>query len=328
MKIVITGAAGFLGRHLAERLLRRGESVTGFDLIRPEPEIRGLEIVTGSVEDPEALSKAMRGAEAVIHAAAITGLWARDPRRFHQVNAEGTRTVLDAAAAAGVTRVVHVSSFVTLIAASPGLGRGDVETVSERLELPVEAMLGPYPASKRAAELICRAHPLDPVIVQPSAPIGPGDHGPTPPGRLLRDLAVGKLPALIDCTWNFVHIHALADGIIAALEDGVPGRRYLMAGETLDTAEFAKLCDDLGLQPPRARVPYGLALASGLVEEALGRVFGRPPAGPLTGVRLAGPRRSFDSSRARRELGFRPPETSQALRDTMLWLRAQGLLGR
>ncbi|MEM0923496.1 MAG: NAD-dependent epimerase/dehydratase family protein [Pseudomonadota bacterium] len=323
MTVLVTGAAGFLGRHLTERLVQRGERVIGFDLggARP-PQPPGVLPMQGSVEDRAALDRAMDGVDEVIHAAAVTGLWARDRDSFRKVNVEGTRNVLEAAHAAGVKRMVHVSSYVTLITGR----RAAPVRVDERLELPVGAMLGPYPASKRAAELICRAHPLDPMIVMPSAPIGPGDHGPTPPGRLIRDLATGNLPALIDCSWNFVHIDALADGVLAALEDGVPGRRYLLAGENLQTEGLAALCTRFGLVAPRARVPHGLALASGHVEEALSRLIGSTPIGPLTGIRLAGPRREFDNSRARRELGFRPPSTADALRDALSWLREAGEL--
>ena len=321
MRILVTGAAGFLGRHLCQRLMQWGEEVVGLDLAH-DPPVPGIEARIGSITDEDTVRAAAEGCEALIHTAAITGLWSHDPRAFERVNAAGTRAVLDACLDAGVHRAVHVSSFVTLITGR----RGEVETVDERLELPVEQMLGPYPRSKRRAELICRAHPLDPVIVMPSAPIGPGDYGPTPPGRMLRDLAQGRLPALIDCTWNFVHIDALADGVIAALEEGIPGRRYLLAGENLETSDLARLASDLGLKPPAARVPYGIALAAGHVEGWISALTGKPPKVPLTGIRLAGPRREFDTTRAQRELGFEPTTTRTAFADALTWLGREDIL--
>ncbi|MEM0943565.1 MAG: NAD-dependent epimerase/dehydratase family protein [Pseudomonadota bacterium] len=318
MKVLITGAGGFLGRHLSEKLMAAGHGVVGLDLRLEPPLAPGCEPVLGSVTEPETVARAIKGCDAVIHAAAVTGLWAQRRTIFHEVNVEGTRIVLDAAEAEGISAMVQVSSFVTLIAG----GRGPVETVDERLELPVEAMLGAYPRSKREAELICRAHAVDPVIVLPSAPIGPGDYGPTPPGRLLEDLANRKLPALLDCTWNFIGIEALAEGVIAALMRGVPGRRYLLSGENLTTAEMVKLFEVASSVPvTRWRVPHGVALASAHLEERLAAITGLSPKGPLTGVRPAGPRRRFDNARARAELDFDPPPVIDAFRAAIEWMR-------
>lgn len=322
----MTGAAGFLGRHLAARLLARGDAVVGVDLGFARPLPAGAEAVAASVTDGAAMRRAAAGCDAVIHAAAVTGLWARDPAVFDRVNRGGTETVLAAAAAAGAARAVYISSFTTLIAGH----RGDPpRRVDETLELPPEAMLGPYPRSKRLAEIAAAAAPLAAAIVLPSAPVGPGDHAPTPPGGLLRDLANGRLPAMIDCGWNLVDVRALAEGTLAALDRGVPGRRYLLAGEDMDTdgllACFARVA---GVPGPRARVPYPVALAAARVEAALARLTGRAPRAPVTGLRLAGPRRRFDSARARAELGWNPPPAEVAIRDALRWLRAEGLLAR
>jgi dihydroflavonol-4-reductase len=326
MRVLVTGAAGFLGRHLVARLLARGDAVVGLDLGLDPPLPGGAEAVAGSVTDAQAVRRAAEGCEAVIHTAAITGLWARDPSDFERVNLGGTRTVLAAAAQAGARRAVHVSSYTTLIAGR----RGDpARVLDEREELPPEAMLGPYPRAKRLAELAAAEAPFPAAIVLPSAPVGPGDHRPTPPGALLRDLANARLPAMIDCSWNLVDVRALADGVLAALERGAPGRRYLLAGEDMDTdglvARFERVS---GARGPRARAPYGVALAAAHVEERLARLTARPPRAPVTGVRIAGPRLGFDISRARAELGFDPPPAEAAIRDALLWMRERGWIER
>lgn len=322
----MTGAAGFLGRHLVERLAARGDRVVAVDLAADPPVAGAAETHRASVADRAAMARAADGAEAVIHAAAVTGLWARDPSLFEAVNVGGTRTVLEAAAAAGAGRAVHVSSYVTVISGR----RSDPErTVDETEAPPEEAMLGPYPRSKWRAERVAAQGPLPAAIVLPSAPIGPGDRAPTPPGRMLRDMAGGRLPALIDCLWALVDIRALAAGVIAALDRGRPGRRYLMTGETLTTDELVAVFERVGgVRGPRARVPYAVALAAAHVEAQISRLTGRPPAAPLTGVRLAGPRLRFDCRRAREELGFDPPPIEGAMRDALLWLRAEGGLAR
>ena len=325
MRVLVTGAGGFLGGHLAAALIARGDTVTGLDLAFPAP-APGMARVTGSVRDPEVLTRAMAGAEAVIHAAAITGLWARDVREFDRVNRGGTEAVLAAAARAGARRVVHVSSYVTLISGQ----RGDQpRRVDETCELPPEVMLGPYPRSKRLSEMAALSADPPAVVVMPSAPVGPGDRAPTPPGAMLRDMANGRLPAMIACRWNLVDVRALADGVIAALAHGRPGRRYLLAGEDMDTDALVTLFERVsGVAGPHARVPYPVALAAARVSEGWARLTGRPPGAPLTGVRLAGPAIDFDTSRARAELGFAPGPPGPGLRDALVWMRAAGWIGR
>jgi len=326
MKVVVTGAGGFLGRHLVAGLLARGDRVVAVDLCIGRALPEGAETVTADVTDRAAMETACEGADAVIHGAAVTGLWARDASRFERINTGGTETVLAAAAASGVARAVHVSSFVTLISGGRAAPR---RLVDETLELAPDAMLGPYPRSKRLAELAALAAPLPTVIVQPPAPIGPGDWRPTPPMGMLTDLANGAIPAMIDCDWALVDIPALAAGVLAALDRGRPGQRYLMVGEQTDTAglleRFARVA---GVPGPRARVPYGVALAAARAETALSGLTGKPPKAPLTGVRLAGPRITFDGSRAATELGFAPPPLEEALRRALLWLRENGRLTR
>ena len=319
MRVLVTGAGGFLGGHVAALLLARGDTVRGLDLAFPEP-AAGMEAVRGSVLDARALSGAMAGVGAVIHCAAITGLWARDPRDFERVNLGGTRAVLAAARAAGVARVVHVSSYVTLISG----GRGDPpRRVDETLELPPEAMLGPYPRSKRRAEIAALSADPPGVVVMPPAPIGPGDHAPTPPGAMLRDMAAGRLPAMIDCGWNLVDVRALAGGVIAALDRGAPGTRYLLSGTDMDTDALVALFERVsGRRGPRARVPYGVALAAARVSERIARITGRPPGAPLTGLRLAGPRIGFDNAMARAALGYAPGPVEAAMRDALAWFAA------
>lgn len=324
MKVAVTGAAGFLGRHLVRLLVARGDTPVAIDLAFVPPLGPGIPCHRASVTDRAAMERALAGADAVIHAAAITGLWARDAGLFERVNAGGTATVLEAAEATGLSRAVYVSSFVTLIA---GPRSRVIQEVDETLELPPEAMLGPYPRSKRLGELISKNAGLPTVIVQPTAPIGPGDHAPTPPMKLLTDLANGKLPAMIDCTWNLIDIRALAEGVLAALDRGRPGRRYLLSGENLTTDRFlSRFAEVSGISGPKARVPYGVAYTAAWIEERIAGLTGRPPNAPLTGLRLAGPARRFSNARAAEELGFAPPPIDAALGDGLLWLREQGRL--
>ncbi|GMG81272.1 NAD-dependent epimerase/dehydratase family protein [Paralimibaculum aggregatum] len=326
MKVLVTGAGGFVGRHLVGQLVARGDEVVGVDRDLGADWPAALRGVTASVTDAAAMRAAAEGCDAVVHAAAVTGLWAPDPRIFERVNLGGTETVLAAAATAGATRAVLVSSYTTLIAGA----RSDPETeVDETLELAPEALLGAYPASKRRAELAAAGGPLPAAIVLPSAPVGPGDRTPTPPGALLRDLANGAIPAMISCGWNLIDVRALASGVLAALDRGIAGRRYLLVGEDMDTGAFLAAFERVsGVPGPRARVPYRVALTAARVEAGMAGLTGRPPRAPLTGVRLAGPWRRFSGARAAEELDFRAPPVEDALRAALLWMRERGMLTR
>jgi len=327
---LVTGAGGFLGGHVVAALAARGEAVRALDIAFPAALPAGVERIDGSILDAAALEGAMAGAGAVIHCAAIADLWAPNRWAHGRVNMRGTCEVLIAARRAGA-RVVHVSSYVTLIGGpDPGFTGGEV-TLDETLELTPSDLLGPYPRSKREAELAALAAARmgqDAVIVLPSAPVGPGDHRLTPPSRMIRDLAAGKTPAVLDCLLNLVDVRALAIGVIAARDNGCSGERYLLTGEDLPMTDLAARVAALaGVAAPRFRAPHWLALAAARAGAAVSTLTGRPPAAPLTGVRLAGRRVRFDNAKARDELGFAPPPIDEALADAVTWVRAAGLLG-
>ncbi len=322
---LVTGAGGFLGGHIVGALAARGEAVRAFDLAFPAPLPEGVARIEGSILDADALARAADGAAAIIHCAAITDLWQRRPILYDRVNTRGTCEVLVAARRAGA-RMVQVSSYLTLVARDEPGGR----TLDERVEVPPTRLLGPYPRTKREAELFClaaAAQGLDVVIVLPSAPVGPGDWRLTPPSRMIRDLAAQRLPALIDCLMNLVDVRALAAGVIAARDHGRAGRRYLLSGADLPIGEVAaKVAAAAGVAPPRRRVPWALAVAAARAEAGLARLTGRAPRTPLTGVALAGKHVRFSNARAREELGFAPPAVDAALAEAVAWMRAQGLL--
>ncbi|MEO0821034.1 MAG: NAD-dependent epimerase/dehydratase family protein [Pseudomonadota bacterium] len=325
-RVLLTGADGFVGRHVAARLMAGGAAVRAVDLAFAADADARLEQVVASVTDRAAMREAVEGVEGVIHAAAIAELWAPTEGAHDAVNVGGTESVLAAAEAAELPFVL-VSSYTTLVARDTWPGA----LLDERAEHDPGALLGPYPAAKRMAELAVEAaaaRGLRALSVLPSAPVGPGDRNLTPPGRMLRDLAVGRVPTLINTTLDLVDVRALADGIVAALERGAAGQRYLLAGEgmTLD-ALAERVAAETGVAPPRARVPIGIALAAARVEALIGRLTGRAPTAPLTGVRIAARRVRLDATRARNALDFRPPPADAALTEALAWFRREGLLG-
>ena len=325
--VLVTGAAGFVGRHLVAALLRRGEKVRALDLSF-EPELPGAECIVGSVTDPDGVAEALAGIEFVFHCAANPQLWSSDPQAFTRVNVEGTRIVLETARRLGVKRAVHVSSFVTLMAK-----RLAGQTVDEQVKLQPADMLGPYPLSKYLSERLAldlAGDGFQVVAALPSAPIGPLDYKMTPPTKLIRDLVRGRVPATLKCRMNVIDVRMLADGLIAARDRGRSGERYLLTGEDLSMAAFLEtLASVSGVRMPKRTVPGYVALTAALIDEKLvARVTGKRPAAPLSGVQLAATNIRFDNSRARSELGLNTGSTREALQDALTWMQAEGLLRR
>ena len=206
MTVLVTGSAGFLGGHIAQALGAAGQSVRGLDLAHPRAV--PFETIDGSVLDPDVLHTAMDGVTAVIHAAAIAQLWSPGRFDYDRVNVVGTCRVLAEARRRDLPLVL-ISSYTTMIGVETKPGT----LVDETVEIVPTALCGRYPRSKRQAELVAvsaAAAGQHVTILCPTAPLGPGDHNLTPPTAMLRDLALGRLPALLDCTLNLVDVEAVA----------------------------------------------------------------------------------------------------------------------
>jgi dihydroflavonol-4-reductase len=323
---LVTGGAGFIGRHLVRHLLERDERVRVLDLACDPPLPPEAEMVIGSVADPAAVRKAMAGAGRVYHLAANPNLWACDKDEFDRTNRRGTEVVLEAARREGVERVVHCSTESIL-------KDGGGAPIDERAAPRLDDMPGPYCRSKYLAEraaLAAAADGLPVVVVNPTLPVGPGDHLLTPPTRMLLLFLNGRSLFYLDCAFNMVDVRDVALGHILAAERGQSGERYILGGTNLRAAELLRQLEELtGLAMPRRVIPYPLALAVGAISETLAdHVTGRPPVAPLAGVRLAANPMTFDNSKAVRELGFSCRPLAESLADEVTWLAGRGLLAR
>ena len=322
---IVTGGAGFIGSHLVDLLVGRGHRVRVVE--RPGADVghlpAGVEVVFADIRDRPAVARAMAGGRRVYHLAANPNLWVRDRREFDAVNHRGTVHVLDAALDAGADRVLHCSTESILTrarAAGP---------IAEDVEVTERDAVGPYCLSKLRAEreAMDRARSGAPVVVaNPTMPVGPGDRGPSPPTRLLRDFCNGRLPAAMDCTLNLIDVRHVAEGLRRALEVGRPGRRYLLGGENLSLLLLLGMMGEIcGVRPPRLRVPYPVALASAYASEFLAdRIGGGPPQATVTGVRLARRSMHFDASMSLAELGLSPRPIRSSLAEAARWLSSRG----
>ncbi len=325
MTDLVTGGAGFIGRHLVEQLANKGRTVRVLDLDTSGQWPAGVEKVRGSITDRAAVALAMEDIEHVYHLAAIPQLWHSDPKAFLEVNAEGAKIVGGIAAQMKVKRFIHCSSEVVFI--DPRGPRVPLKTIDESVRPPLSAMAGPYCRSKWWAEHlleILRKQRLPLIIVNPSAPLGPGDRSITPPTQLLSDLIYGRLPAYLETHLNFVDVRDAAAGHILAAEKGRLGERYLLNGHGIWlSALIAKISGMTGVQGPKRRVPYWLAETVARVEEGfVSRLTGKPPTALLTGVRLARRALMLSSDKAKEELGWAPRDFDETLRDTVAALTA------
>jgi dihydroflavonol-4-reductase len=324
---LVTGATGFVGSAVARALLARGRRVRV--LARPNSDRRNLgglavEIAEGAMEDPRSLARAVAGCRYVYHVAADYRIWVPDPAPMFRANVDGTRDLLTAALEAGAERVVYTSSVATL-GLVPG-GSATEETPSS-----VDDMIGPYKRSKFAAEQVARGlareRGLPVVIVNPSTPVGPGDIKPTPTGRLIVEAARGQMPAFVDTGLNIVHVDDVAEGHLAAAENGRIGERYILGGENMALAEIlAEVAQAVGRRPPWLRVPHSVLFPVAIGAELAARATGRDPFVTLDGVRMSRKKMYFSSEKASRELGYRSRPAREAIADAVGWFRDNGYL--
>ena len=327
-RVLVTGAAGFIGSAVTRAVLGRGATVVaGIEPGGSLANLEGLDVeaVTMDVRDPAATRRAAEGCRAVFHVAALYGFWPRDARVFYEVNVEGTRNVLAAAAGAGCERVVYTSSVATLGVEQT---RSGVPS-DEGSAAVVDHLFGAYKQSKYVAEheaLRAAAEGLALTLVLPTYPLGPRDSRPTPTGKLVLDFLNGRMPAYVDTAMNVAHVDDLAEGHLLALERGAQGRSYIVGGENLTMAELlALLAGRTGLPAPRRRVPGVVALGAAYASDAVqGRLLRREPSVPLEGARMAATHMIYDDSRARTELGYRSRPPADAVEDSARWFVDHG----
>jgi dihydroflavonol-4-reductase len=326
--VLVTGGSGFLGSAVLRTLLARGVRLR--TLVRSTSSRRNLdglavELVTGDLNEPESLRRAMRGVRYLFHVAADYRLWASDPSVLTRTNLDGTRNLMQAALAARVERIVYTSSVATLRVA------GAATPVDETSPATPDQAIGIYKRSKtlaeRAVEEMVVRDGLPAVIVNPSTPIGPRDIRPTPTGRMVLDAARGRIPAFVDTGLNLAHVDDIAKGHLLACECGRIGERYILGGEDLPLRDLlATIARMVGRRAPRIRLPRGLLFPLALGAEAVARLTGKEPLLTVDALRMSGHRMFFTSEKAERELGYRSRPYQQGVADALGWFRAAGYL--
>ena len=325
MKVLVTGATGFVGGAVARALVDRGIDVrvmarAGSDL----QNLQGLphELVEGDLRDQASLRSALTGCHQLYHVAAHYALWAKNPSIFYDVNVIGTKNLLEAARDVGTERIVYCST-IGAIGLPPGGGLGTEET-----PVSLEQMAGHYKRSKYLAEqevLKLAKAGLPVVIVNPSAPVGTGDVKPTPTGQIVVDFMKGRMPAYIETGMNIVDVDDVAAGHLLAMEKGRIGERYILGSKNLMLREVLEILSGLtGVKAPTIKLPRLAILPLAYLNLWIANITGQPPRIPLEGVKMAKYKMHYDCGKAIRELGIpqTPPEV--ALGKAVQWFRSHG----
>ncbi|MCP3982103.1 MAG: NAD-dependent epimerase/dehydratase family protein [bacterium] len=326
MRVVVTGASGHVGANLVRALLDRGDEVRALVHRRSES-LEGLDVeyAHGDVLDSPSLRAAFEGAERVYHLAALISIDGNRGGAVPAINVRGARNVAEAALDAGVGRLVHCSSIHAFD--QEPLGRPLDEQRSRADER------GGHPAydvSKARGEREVRAvieRGLDAVIVNPTGIIGPNDFQDSRMGRVLLDLALRRLPSLIDGGFVWVDVRDVCDGLIAAGDLGRTGENYLLGGRHATVRELATLVEEeTGVAPPRITSPMWLARIGAPFVVAAGRIRGSEPLYTGEALRALRGNRDIATTKARDELGFSPRPLDRTVRDTLDWYVATGRL--
>ncbi|MFP4642022.1 MAG: hopanoid-associated sugar epimerase [Dehalococcoidia bacterium] len=326
MKVLVTGATGFIGANVARELLKQEFQVKA--LVRKGCNLRNveglpLEMVEGDLRDKRSLREALLDCEALFHIAASYTFWTPNPQSIYDTNVRGTKNILTAAMEKDIKKVVYTSTESTI-----GIGKND-DFGTEAREINPEHLKGHYKWSKFLAEKVAlnmcrRGLPL--VIVNPTAPVGPFDVKPTPTGGVLVSLLRGAMPVYLDMGLNIVSVEDVAKGHILALQKGQIGERYILGNQNLLLREiFDTLKKVVGVKAPRVRIPGWFAMGMAYIDDILeGVIMNRPPRAQLDAVRAARKVRFHDCSKAIRELGMPQTPIEEALGKAANWFRDNG----
>jgi nucleoside-diphosphate-sugar epimerase len=319
MRAFVTGGTGFIGSRVIKRLRDRGDEVTA--LVRTPSKANdlldeGVTMVEGDLSSDDAIKRGTEGADAVFHIGAVykVGIPKKERPPMWDANVEGTRRVLDAADAAGVQRIVYVSTGNVF-----GDTKGQVVDETYRRNLD-DGWLSYYDETKyRSHELvkerIAGGAPI--VIVQPGVVYGPGDHSEV--GNLIKQLETGKLKMRMfpNAGYNFVFVEDVADGILLAYDKGQIGESYLLGGQlgTMDDL-YKATADALGKKPPKPAMPVLMAKASAPLGPVIGPIMGFPP-NMRELVKTSDVTITFRDDKARRELGYNGRPLAKGIPETV-----------
>ena len=325
-EVFLTGASGFVGRHILHALLLARYRVRA--LLRPGspalPPLEGCTPIQGDILHAGDLVRHMAGCRYLIHAAALYSLAPSQRRQIFTTNVRGCASILEAARIVGIERAIVTSSSSTV-------GPGSVERPATENAWDRQDTTSAYHQSKLQQARVALAARLPVILVLPTAPVGPGDWKPTPTGKMVLDFLRGRIFATLEGGLNIVAVEDVARAHVLALQHGRPGERYLAGGENLSFSQlWAYLAQMCGRAAPTTRIPFPLALTFGWADELRCLAYYKMtrktalPLIPLEGVRMARHLMYASSAKAEAELGYKATPASAALERAVRWYRDHG----
>jgi nucleoside-diphosphate-sugar epimerase len=333
VKVLITGAAGYLGEHVAVALRDRGHTVTA--LVRRPEQVEQLNrfnfrLVPGDLERPETWRAALEGQDAVVTTAGTVQAWGLSRDVFQRVNVDGTMGLVQYARELGIQRILVTSSLFALGPTPAGTVLDESARNRPRSPL-LEANY--YVSTKRdQAERLWKlqdsGHPV--MMVYPSVLIGPGQRSRgNHTARVLSDVGAKRLPGLIgdgNQEWNLVSVRDAARGHVDVLERGDTGEAYFLGGENwTQSALIERAAGLFGVKAPLRKLGRIVPLAAALAYELAARASGKDPRLTRAEVKLYDANWAFTSAKAEREVGYTHESLNLVIDRTVAWLRSDGL---
>ncbi|CAA7395757.1 unnamed protein product [Spirodela intermedia] len=344
MKVMVTGASGYLGGHLCAALLKEGYTVRAFvrrssDLSHlPTPRPAGgatsdsaggeLELAFGDVTDLPSLQEACAGCEVLVHSAAIVESWIPDLSQFHSVNVGGLENVLEAyRRTETLQKIIYTSSFFAL-------GPTNGQVADENQVHPEKSFCTEYEKSKTSADKIAHQAALEgiPIVIMcPGVIYGPGKiTGGNTIANLLIERFNGRLPGYIGDSkdkFSFSHVEDVAAGHVAAIRKGRIGQKYLLAGEN---GSLNLTCDLAAAitktRKPTVHIPLWLLYIYGWLSVIYARLTGKPPTISYPAVKVVRRQWAYSNAKAREDLGYSPRPLDEGMEEVLPWLKGLGLI--
>ncbi|MFP4476597.1 MAG: SDR family oxidoreductase [Desulfatibacillaceae bacterium] len=326
-KAMVTGAAGFIGSHVAADLLAEGVEVRA--MVRPDEPTKSLdgldvEIVKADLLDKAAVNRAVKGTDTVFHLAAIYATWLPDWSRIYEVNLQGSRNVLWSCLNNDVDKVVYTSS-IAAIGTRPGKQVANESTPFDAYDMGSHYVLTKYLSQQEA--LGFAENGLDLTVVNPAFPFGDNDTVPTPTGRIIVDILRGNTRFSFRGGLCVVDVKDVARGHVLAAKKGGRGEKYILGNANLTLAEFIKKVQRIaGVESrilPAVPVPALKALAYGLSLYA-DCVSHSAPLSTPPDVEFASRHLFYDNTRARDELGLEFTPVEESIERSIRWFRDNG----
>jgi len=322
-KALVLGASGFLGSHVTRALVAHGHDVGIF--VRASSNTSAIDSLpitkhVGHLEDTEVLATAMHGCSWVFHCIVDTRAWLHDPAPLYRTNVDGLLHVMNAALEAGPEKFIYTSTYATI-------GRNAVGISDEKDAFHWDGTPPAYVQSRVDAENrffdYCRGRGLPGVACCVGNTYGEADVQPTPHGKLLRDVATGRMPFSWEGGGPTLNIRDAAEGMVLAAERGRTGERYILGGPYVSFSDlFSMAARAAGRKPPRVKIPLSLLYIGARVADAVAKVVKIENKFSVASLDCSAYLPKVSSQKAIEELGWNPGSPEQAVREAVAWYLA------